>query len=56
MVRINGNAALASLTGTIYAPGSTSVVLGGGGGTLQVGRVVGGNLTVSGNGTVIVNG
>ncbi len=53
---IVGNAALASLDGTIYAPGSNGVVLGGGGGTLKVGRVVGSNLSVSGNGTVIVDG
>ena len=53
---IRGNAALASLDGSIYAPGSSGVVLGGGGGTLRVGRVVGSNLSVSGNGTVVVDG
>jgi prepilin-type N-terminal cleavage/methylation domain-containing protein len=53
---IVGNAALASITGTIYAPASTDVVLGGGGGDLRVGRVIGQNLQVSGAGTVIVDG
>jgi hypothetical protein len=53
---IVGNAALASLTGTIYAPQSTNVVLGGGGGEMRVGRVIGQNLEVSGGGTVIVDG
>lgn len=53
---INGNAELATLAGTIYAPGSDGVVLGGGTGSLTVGRVVGTNLQVSGNGTVRVNG
>ncbi|UDY37312.1 PulJ/GspJ family protein [Dermatobacter hominis] len=53
---IVGNAQLASLTGTIYAPSSTNVVLGGGGGELRVGRVIGQNLETSGGGTVIVDG
>lgn len=53
---IVGNAALASLTGTIYAPSSVNVVLGGGGGEMRVGRVIGQNLQVSGGGTVIVDG
>lgn len=53
---IVGNAALASLTGTIYAPQSTNVVLGGGGGEMRVGRVIGQNLEISGGGTVIVDG
>jgi prepilin-type N-terminal cleavage/methylation domain-containing protein len=53
---IVGNAALASLTGTIYAPASTNVVLGGGGGEMRVGRVIGQNLQTSGGGTVIVDG
>jgi prepilin-type N-terminal cleavage/methylation domain-containing protein len=49
-IEILGNAALASLDGTIYAPSSTGVVLGGGGGELYVGRVVGKNLSTSGGG------
>lgn len=53
---IVGNAALASLIGTIYAPASIDVVLGGGGGEMRVGRVIGQNLQVSGAGTVIVDG
>jgi len=47
---------LASLAGTIYAPASQGVVLGGGNGTLRIGRVIAENLEVSGNGTVIVSG
>ncbi len=54
--QIVGNAQLASLIGTIYAPASTNVVLGGGGGELRVGRVIGQNLEASGGGTVIVDG
>ena len=54
--RIVGNAELASLTGTIYAPASINVVLGGGGGEMRVGRVIGQNLSTSGNGTVIIDG
>ena len=53
---IVGNAQLASLTGTIYAPQSANVVLGGGGGEMRVGRVIGQNLETSGGGTVIVDG
>jgi hypothetical protein len=53
---IVGNAALASITGTIYAPSSVNVVLGGGGGEMRVGRVIGLNLEISGGGTVIVDG
>lgn len=53
---IVGNAALASLAGTIYAPMSSGVVLGGGGGSLYVGRVIGQNLETSGGGTVVVDG
>ncbi len=53
---IVGNAVLAALTGTIYAPRSTNVVLGGGGGEMRVGRVIGQNLQTSGAGTVIVDG
>jgi len=53
---IVGNAQLASLIGTIYAPASSNVVLGGGGGELRVGRVIGQNLETSGGGTVIVDG
>ena len=53
---IVGNAQLASIIGTIYAPASASVVLGGGGGELRVGRVIGQNLETSGGGTVIVDG
>jgi prepilin-type N-terminal cleavage/methylation domain-containing protein len=61
-VDITGNARLASLEGSIYAPPATpesplpKVTLGGGGGVMRVGRVIGGNLEVSGTGTVIVNG
>lgn len=55
-MKINGNATVASLTGMIYAPSSLGVVLGGGGGTLRVGRVIATNLSTSGNGTVIVGG
>ncbi|HLU43313.1 MAG TPA: prepilin-type N-terminal cleavage/methylation domain-containing protein [Microthrixaceae bacterium] len=55
-ITINGNAVLASLAGTIYAPASQGVVLGGGNGTLRIGRVIAENLEVSGNGTVIVSG
>jgi hypothetical protein len=54
--QIVGNAQLASLTGTIYAPASTNVKLGGGDGEMRVGRVIGQNMEVSGNGTVIVDG
>ena len=53
-ITINGNTTIASLTGMIYAPSSTGVVLGGGNGTLRVGRVIGTSLSTSGNGTVIV--
>ncbi|MDQ2677120.1 MAG: hypothetical protein M3Y51_00140, partial [Actinomycetota bacterium] len=53
---ILGNAQLASLTGTIYAPASANVVLGGGGGEMRVGRVIGQNLQTSGGGTVIIDG
>lgn len=53
---IVGNAALASITGTIYAPNSVNVVLGGGGGEMRVGRVIGLNLEISGGGEVIVDG
>ena len=53
---ILGNAQLASLTGTIYAPASVNVVLGGGGGEMRVGRVIGQNLQTSGGGTVIIDG
>ena len=53
---ILGNAQLASLTGTIYAPSSVNVVLGGGGGEMRVGRVIGQNLQTSGGGTVIIDG
>ena len=53
---IVGNAALASLAGTIYAPMSSGVVLGGGGWSLYVGRVIGQNLETSGGGTVVVDG
>ena len=55
-VKIVGNAQLASFVGTIYAPGSDGVVLGGGNGELRVGRVIGAGLEVSGDGTVIVDG
>lgn len=55
-IEIRGNASLASLVGTIYAPASSGVVLGGGGGELYVGRVVGSSLSTSGNGTVVVDG
>lgn len=55
-IRINGNATVASLAGMIYAPSSEGVVLGGGGGTLRVGRVIATNLSTSGNGKVIVGG
>jgi prepilin-type N-terminal cleavage/methylation domain-containing protein len=55
-IKIIGNARLASLLGTLYAPESRNVILGGGGGVLSVGRVVGLNLEVSGNGTVVASG
>lgn len=53
---INGGGTLNSLVGTIYAPKSDGVVLGGGGGELHVGRVIGSSLSTSGNGRVIVDG
>ena len=53
---IVGNARLASLTGTIYAPASVNVRLGGGNGELTVGRVIGQNLEISGGGKVVVDG
>ncbi len=54
--RIVGNAQLASVVGTIYAPSSVNVVLGGGNGEMRVGRVIGQNLEISGGGKVIVDG
>ena len=56
-VSVNGNATVASLNGTLYAPGSSGFVMAGSGAsTLRVGRVIGASLSTSGSGTVIVNG
>ena len=56
-VSVNGNATVASLNGTLYAPGSSGFVMAGSGAsTLRIGRVIGASLSTSGSGTVIVNG
>lgn len=55
-IRINGNGAIASLAGTIYAPGSSGVILGTGTADMYVGRIIGTSLSTSGSGTVTVGG
>lgn len=55
-VSITGGAALQTLSGIFYAPASSQVTLGAGGGGLRLGAVVGKNLVASGNGTVQVDG
>jgi hypothetical protein len=55
-VSITGGASVQSLGGILYAPGSSGVTLGSGGGGLKLGAVIGTNLTVAGNGTVVVGG
>jgi hypothetical protein len=55
-ITINGNADLAVLAGTMYAPASNGFELGSGTGSLTVGRIVGTSLSTSGSGAVTVGG
>ena len=55
-VSISGGSKAMLLDGIFYAPDSTSVDLGAGGGGLDVGMVVGSSLRLTGNGSVNVRG
>lgn len=54
-VSVSGGAQASSYQGVLYVPNG-SVTLGTGGGGLAFGAVIGRNLSVSGNGTVTING
>jgi prepilin-type N-terminal cleavage/methylation domain-containing protein len=51
---IEGNGAASAITGVVYAPGASVITLGAGNGGLSIGNVVGPNIRVAGNGSVVV--
>lgn len=56
-IELGGNSTVASFSGTIYAPRSSGVILGGSAASsLSIGRVIGTSLSLGGGATVTVNG
>jgi hypothetical protein len=53
-VTIAGNGAASSITGVVYAPGASSINLSSGNGGLSIGYVVGPNISISGNGNIVI--